>query len=254
MQLTDIAVVCFTWSLLFLCRSGTKTFEVCLFSHFNSYSVLLITIDCEPTCNIFPHISHKLSHLSFSLSTFFYSLLGFWRTERGPPLSRLKPRCPPSTAATSALQTVISTWWRCPTQRPPPLWVVPLVCSWTTGRTRWRREDAAVLIRVSKKRGAWNPYDASESAVKSQTFYWHVCFVSGKLNPMVNVQHTITTMAAPSGHSLGRTEGHGLRFLLREEDLLTLDAYQKLLYKLTTVVKEMETHGAHIHEWVAICT
>nr|CBN81928.1 Phosphatidylinositol 3,4,5-trisphosphate-dependent Rac exchanger 2 protein [Dicentrarchus labrax] len=70
----------------------------------------------------------------------------------------------------------------------------------------------------------------------------------GKLNPMVNVQHTITTMAAPSGHSLGRTEGHGLRFLLREEDLLTLDAYQKLLYKLTTVVKEMETHGAHIHE------
>uniref|UniRef100_A0A8D3D968 Phosphatidylinositol 3,4,5-trisphosphate-dependent Rac exchanger 2 protein n=1 Tax=Scophthalmus maximus TaxID=52904 RepID=A0A8D3D968_SCOMX len=62
-----------------------------------------------------------------------------------------------------------------------------------------------------------------------------------KLNPMVNVQHTITTMAAPSGHSLGRTEGHGLRFLLREDDLLTLDAYQKLLYKLTTVVKEMET-------------
>lgn len=71
---------------------------------------------------------------------------------------------------------------------------------------------------------------------------------SGKLNPMVNVQHTITTMAAPSGHSLGRTEGHGLRFLLREEDLLTLDAYQKLLYKLTAAVKEMETHGAHIHE------
>uniref|UniRef100_A0A8D3C811 Phosphatidylinositol 3,4,5-trisphosphate-dependent Rac exchanger 2 protein n=1 Tax=Scophthalmus maximus TaxID=52904 RepID=A0A8D3C811_SCOMX len=66
-------------------------------------------------------------------------------------------------------------------------------------------------------------------------------FTSGKLNPMVNVQHTITTMAAPSGHSLGRTEGHGLRFLLREDDLLTLDAYQKLLYKLTTVVKEMET-------------
>uniref|UniRef100_A0A667YJ72 Phosphatidylinositol 3,4,5-trisphosphate-dependent Rac exchanger 2 protein n=1 Tax=Myripristis murdjan TaxID=586833 RepID=A0A667YJ72_9TELE len=28
----------------------------------------------------------------------------------------------------------------------------------------------------------------------------------GKLNPMVYVQHTITTMAAPSGHSLGRTE------------------------------------------------
>lgn len=65
---------------------------------------------------------------------------------------------------------------------------------------------------------------------------------------MVNVQYTITSMAAPSGHSLGRTEGHGLRFLLREEDLLTLDAYQKLLDKLTTTVKEMETHGAHIHE------
>uniref|UniRef100_A0A671YIJ7 Phosphatidylinositol-3,4,5-trisphosphate dependent Rac exchange factor 2 n=1 Tax=Sparus aurata TaxID=8175 RepID=A0A671YIJ7_SPAAU len=76
----------------------------------------------------------------------------------------------------------------------------------------------------------------------------------GKLNPMVNVQHTITTMAAPSGHSLGRTEGHGLRFLLREEDLLTLDAYQKLLYKLTTVVKEMETHGAHIHDLLSSIT
>ncbi|TDG97257.1 hypothetical protein EPR50_G00224110 [Perca flavescens] len=76
----------------------------------------------------------------------------------------------------------------------------------------------------------------------------------GKLNPMVNVQHTITTMAAPSGHSLGRTEGHGLRFLLREEDLLTLDAYQKLLYKLTMVVKEMETHGAHIHDLLSSIT
>uniref|UniRef100_A0A669EL36 Phosphatidylinositol 3,4,5-trisphosphate-dependent Rac exchanger 2 protein n=1 Tax=Oreochromis niloticus TaxID=8128 RepID=A0A669EL36_ORENI len=76
----------------------------------------------------------------------------------------------------------------------------------------------------------------------------------GKLNPMVNVQHTITTMAAPSGHSLGRTEGHGLRFLLREEDLLTLDAYQKLLYKLTAAVKEMETHGAHIHDLLSSIT
>uniref|UniRef100_A0A667Y151 Phosphatidylinositol-3,4,5-trisphosphate dependent Rac exchange factor 2 n=1 Tax=Myripristis murdjan TaxID=586833 RepID=A0A667Y151_9TELE len=75
-----------------------------------------------------------------------------------------------------------------------------------------------------------------------------------KLNPMVYVQHTITTMAAPSGHSLGRTEGHGLRFLLREEDLLTLDAYQKLLTKLTTVVKEMETHGAHIHDLLSSIT
>lgn len=76
-----------------------------------------------------------------------------------------------------------------------------------------------------------------------------VCF-PGKLNPMVYIQHTITSMAAPSGHSLGRTEGHGLRFLLREDDLLTLDAYQKLLSKLTTVVKEMECYAAQIHEWV----
>uniref|UniRef100_A0A3Q2QU97 Phosphatidylinositol 3,4,5-trisphosphate-dependent Rac exchanger 2 protein n=1 Tax=Fundulus heteroclitus TaxID=8078 RepID=A0A3Q2QU97_FUNHE len=77
---------------------------------------------------------------------------------------------------------------------------------------------------------------------------------SGKLNPMVNAQYTITTMAAPSGHSLGRTEGHGLRFLLREDDLLTLDAYQKLLYKLTAAVKEMETHSAHIHDLLSSIT
>ncbi|CAL8294989.1 unnamed protein product [Lota lota] len=70
----------------------------------------------------------------------------------------------------------------------------------------------------------------------------------GKLTPMVYAQHTITTMAAPSGHSLGRTEGHGLRFLLREEDLQMLDAYQKLVAKLTTVVKEMDTHAAQIHD------
>uniref|UniRef100_A0A665W842 Phosphatidylinositol 3,4,5-trisphosphate-dependent Rac exchanger 2 protein n=1 Tax=Echeneis naucrates TaxID=173247 RepID=A0A665W842_ECHNA len=84
--------------------------------------------------------------------------------------------------------------------------------------------------------------------------YVPFCAASGKLNPKVNIQHTITTMAAPSGHSLGRTEGHGLRFLLREDDLLTLDAYQKLLYKLTTVVKEMETHGAHIHDILSSIT
>lgn len=65
---------------------------------------------------------------------------------------------------------------------------------------------------------------------------------------MVYAQHTITTMAAPSGHSLGRTEGHGLRFLLREDDLVTLDAYQRLLSKLTTVIKEMESYAAQIHE------
>ncbi|MBN3309670.1 PREX2 protein, partial [Amia calva] len=76
----------------------------------------------------------------------------------------------------------------------------------------------------------------------------------GKLNPMVYIQHTITTMAAPSGHSLGRAEGHGLRFLLREEDLLTLDAYQKLLSKLQTVVKEMECYACQIHDLLSSIT
>uniref|UniRef100_A0A8B9LTI8 Phosphatidylinositol-3,4,5-trisphosphate-dependent Rac exchange factor 2 n=1 Tax=Astyanax mexicanus TaxID=7994 RepID=A0A8B9LTI8_ASTMX len=69
-----------------------------------------------------------------------------------------------------------------------------------------------------------------------------------KLNPMVYVQHCIGSMAAPSGHSLGRTEGHGLRFLLREDDLLTVDAYHKLLTKLSTVVKEMECYTSQIHD------
>nr|XP_006633961.1 PREDICTED: phosphatidylinositol 3,4,5-trisphosphate-dependent Rac exchanger 2 protein isoform X1 [Lepisosteus oculatus]XP_015209252.1 PREDICTED: phosphatidylinositol 3,4,5-trisphosphate-dependent Rac exchanger 2 protein isoform X1 [Lepisosteus oculatus] len=76
----------------------------------------------------------------------------------------------------------------------------------------------------------------------------------GKLNPMVYIQHTITTMAAPSGHSLGRAEGHGLRFLLREEDLVTLDAYQKLLSKLQTVVKEMECYACQIHDLLSSIT
>uniref|UniRef100_A0AAR2KCL7 Phosphatidylinositol 3,4,5-trisphosphate-dependent Rac exchanger 2 protein n=1 Tax=Pygocentrus nattereri TaxID=42514 RepID=A0AAR2KCL7_PYGNA len=76
----------------------------------------------------------------------------------------------------------------------------------------------------------------------------------GKLNPMVYVQHCIGSMAAPSGHSLGRTEGHGLRFLLREEDLLTVDAYNKLLTKLTTVVKEMECYAAQIHDLLSSIT
>uniref|UniRef100_A0A8B9RNV6 Phosphatidylinositol-3,4,5-trisphosphate-dependent Rac exchange factor 2 n=1 Tax=Astyanax mexicanus TaxID=7994 RepID=A0A8B9RNV6_ASTMX len=71
----------------------------------------------------------------------------------------------------------------------------------------------------------------------------------GKLNPMVYVQHCIGSMAAPSGHSLGRTEGHGLRFLLREDDLLTVDAYHKLLTKLSTVVKEMECYTSQIHDF-----
>ncbi|KAF4075695.1 hypothetical protein AMELA_G00221840 [Ameiurus melas] len=76
----------------------------------------------------------------------------------------------------------------------------------------------------------------------------------GKLNPMVHVQHCITSMAAPSGHSLGRTEGHGLRFLLREEDLLTVDAYHKLLTKLTTAMKEMECYTGQIHDLLSSIT
>ncbi|XP_007423229.1 phosphatidylinositol 3,4,5-trisphosphate-dependent Rac exchanger 2 protein [Python bivittatus] len=62
----------------------------------------------------------------------------------------------------------------------------------------------------------------------------------GKLNPMVYIQHTITTMAAPSGHSLGQQDGHGLRYLLKEEDLETQDIYQKLLCKLQSALKEVE--------------
>uniref|UniRef100_A0A8C1V3A6 Phosphatidylinositol 3,4,5-trisphosphate-dependent Rac exchanger 2 protein n=1 Tax=Cyprinus carpio TaxID=7962 RepID=A0A8C1V3A6_CYPCA len=81
---------------------------------------------------------------------------------------------------------------------------------------------------------------------------WFV--ISGKLNPMVYVQHSITTMAAPSGHSLSRAEGHGLRFLLREDDLLILDAYHKLLTKLTTVVKEMECYATQIHDLLSSIT
>ncbi|XP_028825334.1 phosphatidylinositol 3,4,5-trisphosphate-dependent Rac exchanger 2 protein isoform X2 [Denticeps clupeoides] len=76
----------------------------------------------------------------------------------------------------------------------------------------------------------------------------------GKLTPMVYALHTITSMAAPSGHSLGRTEGHGLRFLLPEDDLLTIDAYQKLLPKLSLVVKEMEGHTARIHDLLSSIT
>ncbi|KAM9436261.1 phosphatidylinositol 3,4,5-trisphosphate-dependent Rac exchanger 2 protein [Clarias gariepinus] len=76
----------------------------------------------------------------------------------------------------------------------------------------------------------------------------------GKLNPMVHVQHCITSMAAPSGHSLGRTEGHGLRFLLREDDLLTVDAYHKLLTKLSTAMKEMECYAAQIHDLLSSIT
>lgn len=76
------------------------------------------------------------------------------------------------------------------------------------------------------------------------------CFVFflGKLNPMIYVQHSITTMAAPSGQSLSQQEGHGLRYLLKEEDLETQDVYQKLLFKLQTALKEMETCVCQIDE------
>uniref|UniRef100_A0A8C4RZ26 Phosphatidylinositol 3,4,5-trisphosphate-dependent Rac exchanger 2 protein n=1 Tax=Erpetoichthys calabaricus TaxID=27687 RepID=A0A8C4RZ26_ERPCA len=77
---------------------------------------------------------------------------------------------------------------------------------------------------------------------------------TGKLNPMVYMQHTITTMAAPSGHSLGRPDSHGLRFLLREEDLTTLDLYQRLLSKLQTVMKEMESYSCQIDELLSSIT
>lgn len=130
--------------------------------------------------------------------------------------------------------------WRFPTQSSPRLWEAPSVCSWTTERARWKRAGAALPSRVSIA----NLLPGICQNIRDRIVVSHL----GNLNPVVNVQYTITSMAAPSGHSLGRTEGHGLRFLLREEDLLTLDAYQKLLAKLTTAVKEMETHGAHIHE------
>nr|XP_012319085.1 phosphatidylinositol 3,4,5-trisphosphate-dependent Rac exchanger 2 protein isoform X3 [Aotus nancymaae] len=70
----------------------------------------------------------------------------------------------------------------------------------------------------------------------------------GKLSPMVYIQHTITTMAAPSGLSLGQQDGHGLRYLLKEEDLETQDIYQKLLGKLQAALKEVEMCVCQIDE------
>ncbi|XP_011914077.1 PREDICTED: phosphatidylinositol 3,4,5-trisphosphate-dependent Rac exchanger 2 protein isoform X4 [Cercocebus atys] len=70
----------------------------------------------------------------------------------------------------------------------------------------------------------------------------------GKLSPMVYIQHTITTMAAPSGLSLGQQDGHGLRYLLKEEDLETQDIYQKLLGKLQIALKEVEMCVCQIDE------
>lgn len=65
---------------------------------------------------------------------------------------------------------------------------------------------------------------------------------------MVYIQHTITTMAAPSGLSLGHKDGHGLRYLLKEEDLETQDIYHKLLGKLQAALKEVEMSVCQIDE------
>ncbi|XP_072007846.1 phosphatidylinositol 3,4,5-trisphosphate-dependent Rac exchanger 2 protein isoform X2 [Engystomops pustulosus] len=76
----------------------------------------------------------------------------------------------------------------------------------------------------------------------------------GKLNPMVYIQHTVTTMAAPSGHSLGQRDGHGLRYLLSNEDLETQDIHHKLLCKLHSALAEVETCVAQIDELLSSIT
>ncbi|XP_064026562.1 phosphatidylinositol 3,4,5-trisphosphate-dependent Rac exchanger 2 protein isoform X1 [Pogoniulus pusillus] len=76
----------------------------------------------------------------------------------------------------------------------------------------------------------------------------------GKLNPMIYVQHTITTMAAPSGQSLGQQEGHGLRYLLKEEDLESQDVYQKLLFKLQAALREVELCVCQIDDLLSSIT
>lgn len=65
---------------------------------------------------------------------------------------------------------------------------------------------------------------------------------------MVYIQHTVTTMAAPSGHSLGQRDGHGLRYLLSNEDLETQDIHHKLLCKLHSALAEVETCVSQIDE------
>ncbi|KAG8520470.1 Phosphatidylinositol 3,4,5-trisphosphate-dependent Rac exchanger 2 protein, partial [Galemys pyrenaicus] len=76
----------------------------------------------------------------------------------------------------------------------------------------------------------------------------------GILSPMVYIQHTITTMAAPSGLSLGQQDGHGLWYLLKEEDLETQDIYQKLLGKLQTALKEVEMCVCQIDDLLSSIT
>ncbi|XP_069777398.1 phosphatidylinositol 3,4,5-trisphosphate-dependent Rac exchanger 2 protein isoform X2 [Narcine bancroftii] len=75
-----------------------------------------------------------------------------------------------------------------------------------------------------------------------------------KLDPVEYVHHCITTMAAPSGHSLGQQNGPGLYFTLKEKDIVTQDAYQKLLNKLQTVVKELETYIGQIDDLLSSIT
>ncbi|XP_060680096.1 phosphatidylinositol 3,4,5-trisphosphate-dependent Rac exchanger 2 protein [Hemiscyllium ocellatum] len=74
------------------------------------------------------------------------------------------------------------------------------------------------------------------------------------LNPVEYAHHCITTMAAPSGHSLGQQNGPGLYFLLKEKDIETQDAYQKLLNKLQTVVKELKIYIAQIDDLLSSIT
>ncbi|XP_055490405.1 phosphatidylinositol 3,4,5-trisphosphate-dependent Rac exchanger 2 protein [Leucoraja erinacea] len=75
-----------------------------------------------------------------------------------------------------------------------------------------------------------------------------------KLDPVEYVHHCITTMAAPSGHSLGQQNGPGLYFTLKEKDIETQDVYQKLLNKLQTVVKELETYIGQIDDLLSSIT
>uniref|UniRef100_A0A452HV40 Phosphatidylinositol 3,4,5-trisphosphate-dependent Rac exchanger 2 protein n=1 Tax=Gopherus agassizii TaxID=38772 RepID=A0A452HV40_9SAUR len=97
-------------------------------------------------------------------------------------------------------------------------------------------------------------YPKTSTSLGSAFEYLPTLLLYSKLSPMVYIQHTITTMAAPSGHSLGQQEGHGLRYLLKEEDLETQDVYQKLLGKLQTALKEVETCVSQIDDLLSSIT
>ncbi|XP_065758918.1 phosphatidylinositol 3,4,5-trisphosphate-dependent Rac exchanger 2 protein isoform X2 [Muntiacus reevesi] len=56
------------------------------------------------------------------------------------------------------------------------------------------------------------------------------------------------------GLSLGQQDGHGLRYLLKEEDLETQDIYQKLLGKLQTALKEVEMCVCQIDDLLSSIT